>query len=153
MKKETDLQKLSCSLQSVFGSKNWQALWETHKLVEQWSEVAGKTIASKSSPAYIQKNILWIYVHDSVWMQQLQALKPQVLENVRDYPTVIDIRDIRWILQPHLAEKKQDSRPNTSSPGRFDPTEQKDFEKIAESIENKECRSALNRLWKVYHKN
>ncbi len=144
---------LSSNLQSVFGSKNWQALWETHKLVEQWPEVAGTTIASKSVPAYIQKNILWIYVHDSVWMQQLQALKPQVLENVRNFSTVIDIHDIRWLLQPHDLKKKPAPRSSTSPSSRIDPTEQKDFEKIVKSIENEECRSALNSLWKVYHDN
>jgi len=152
MKKKSDLQKLSTNLQNVFGGKNWQVLWQTHKLVEHWPEVAGKTIASKSMPAYIRKNILWIYVHDSIWMQHLHAQKTLLLEKVRNFHNSWVIEDIRWLLQQ--AENKDhtvtsDIRRTTE----IDPEEQKDFETIAASVENEQCRNALCRLWQIYHKN
>jgi hypothetical protein len=151
--KKTDLQKLSSHLQSVFGSKNWQSLWETHKLVQQWPEVAGRTIASRSAPAYVRKNILWIYVHDSVWMQQLQALKPQLLDKVRNFSAALPVQDIRWLLQPADHDKKEAVTGTPVKKPVINPAEQKDFEKIAGTVENEQCRAALCRLWEVYHKN
>ena len=152
MKKKSDLQKLSSNLQKVFGNKSWQLLWETHKLVEEWPKLAGKTIASKSVPAYIRKNTLWIYVHDSVWMQQLQALKPQLLEKVRDFSATTRIQDIRWLLQLYDRDEKK-AAVGTGHKSEIDPAEQKDFEKIAAAVENEKCRAALCKLWQVYHKN
>lgn len=151
--KKKNLQKLSSHLQSIFGSKNWQVLWETHELVERWPEVAGKTIASRSIPAYIRKNILWIYVHDSVWMQQLQALKPQLLEEIKDFSISTPIRDIRWLLQPDDHERRETAIGNSVHKTEIDPAEQKEFENIAGTVENEQCRAALCKLWHVYHKN
>ncbi len=151
--KKSDLQKLSSHLQSVFGTKNWQALWETHKLVKQWPEVAGRTIASRSAPAYIRKDTLWIYVHDSVWMQQLQALKPQLLEKVRNFSDAAPIQDIRWLLQPADHDGKKAATGSPAEKPAIDPAEQREFEKIAGTVENERCRDALCRLWEIYHKN
>lgn len=100
MNKKSDLQKLSKNLQSVFGGKNWHLLWQVYKLVEHWQEVAGKSVAQNSMPAYIQKNILWIYVDNSIWMQQLQARKPELLEKIRNFHKELDIKDIRWLMRP-----------------------------------------------------
>lgn len=150
MKKKSDLQQLSANLQSVFGSRNWHLLWLTCRLVKHWPEVAGKTIAEKSMPAYVQKKTLWIYVHDSIWMQHLHAQKIHLLDKVRKFNDGLDIEDIRWLLHPD--DQRQAIKHNGRGEKRkTEPAEQKQFEKIASSVKNEQCREALCKLWQAYH--
>ena len=151
MSKKTDLQKISTNLQGLFGSRNWHLLWQTYKLVEHWPEMAGRTIASKSMPAYIQKNILWIYVSDSIWMQHLHAQKIQLLERIHDFDNNLTIEDIRWLLQPKHKEIKE--KKSIGKTTEIDPEEKKHFAEIASSIKDEQCRNALCRLWQIYHEN
>jgi len=70
-------------LQGLFQKKNWQTLWQTYTLTRNWSKIAGPEIAQRSEPAYVRKNVLWVQVSDSVWMQHLHIVKPRLLEQVR----------------------------------------------------------------------
>lgn len=153
MKKKTDLQRLSTNLQNVFGSKNWQTLWQIHKLVEHWPEVVGKEIASRSMPAYIRNNILWVYVNQSIWMQHLHSQKLHLLEKVQKFHSDWNIEDIRWLLQPDddRDRLKENVAPESKTTA-IKPEEQKKFKEIATSVENEQCRDALCRLWEKYHK-
>ena len=150
MKSKTDLQQLSSNLQQVFSGRDWHLLWQTYKLVEHWPEVVGKTVAAKSSPAYIRKKILWIYVNDSVWMQHLHTQKNLLLQNVRAYNGGLNIEDIRWLLQP-VGKLQDRGEKDTRRTREINPAERKEFEKIASSVKNEECRDALCRLWRTYH--
>ena len=152
MNKKTDLQKLSNNLQSVFGSKNWHTLWQTHKLVESWPKLVGSSVATKSFPAYIKNNVLWIYVHDSLWMQHLQTQKAQLLDKINTFSDTWVIEDIRWLLQPDVKINNKKTR-ETNRVKKISPEEQKSFEKTASAVPNKECREALCRLWQTYYSN
>jgi len=145
------LPDLASHLPSLFGRKNWQTVWQTYTLLKHWSEIAGEKIAKRSEPAYIQKNILWVAVRDSVWMQHLQTMKPELVRKVRDFLPETEIRDIRWIMQPAeplpaapLPDRRTEHPP--------DPEQKKAFERIASTVENKDCRIALCRLWATYHR-
>lgn len=150
MNKKFDLQHLSSNLQNVFCSKDWHLLWKTYKLVERWPEVAGKAVAEKSMPAYVQKKILWIYVSDSIWMQQLHTRKTLLLEKVREFNRGLDVEDIRWLLLPDSGLKEENKK-DIRRPGKINPAERKEFEEIASSVKNEQCRDALCKLWRAYH--
>ena len=152
MNRKSDLRKLSNNLQSVFGGKNWHLLWQVYKLVEHWHEIVGESVARNSMPAYIQKNILWIYVDNSIWMQQLQARKPELLEKIQVFHKELVINDIRWLMRP-ADRTKAKKREGRRSANEIDPVDQKKFEEIAASVQNEQCRNALCKLWQVYHKN
>lgn len=154
MKKKGDMRKLSTNLQGVFNNKNWHLLWRTYKLVEQWPDLVGKTVASRSEPAYIKKNILWVYVHDSVWMQHLNTQKNVLLEKIQSFDKDWVVEDIRWLLHPgtNIGIKSNETQADNKKV-EIDPEEQKEFEKISISIKNEQCRYALNRLWALHHKN
>ncbi|MDW7773508.1 MAG: DUF721 domain-containing protein [Desulfobulbaceae bacterium] len=151
MKKKSFPVKLSTRLQNVFGSRDWHILWQTYKLVEHWQEVAGEAVAAKSTPAYVRKNILWIYVNDSIWMQHLQAQKTGLLAKVRNFNDELVIHDIRWLMQPH--EEKENYRNVIQPPVKINPEEQKKFAEIAATVKDEQCYNALCRLWQAYHRN
>lgn len=141
---------MASQLQGLFGRRQWHVLWQAFTLAKNWREIVGKEIAARSEPASIQKNILWIHVRDSVWMQQLQAMKPQILDQVQRRFPEADIRDIR--LRLRQAEPLAAASPPAGiRKKKSDPEQARAFARMTAIIENKECRDALYRLWLTLH--
>ncbi len=142
---------LSSTLQRLFGHKNWHKQWEFFILAGKWPEVAGRDVAAQTSPAYIRKDVLWVYVRSSVWMQHMQTLKPGLIEQVRRVLPQAGITDIRWLMEPvaYRPEEEGGARPADRC---LDPVQQKAFEESASTVEDKRCREALCRLWQVFQK-
>ena len=149
---KTKVVPVAAHLQGLFQKKNWQTLWQVYTLSRNWSKIVGSKVARRSAPAYVRKNVLWIQVRDSVWMQHLHTMKPQLLEQVRSAAPELEVNDIRWLLQPAQPEpanatpnKRHEARPP-------DPEQEKDFARIAATVEDEECRAALSRLWQTFKK-
>lgn len=53
-----------------------------HKLRHQWVDIAGAAIAAHTCPDGIRFKRLYLLVRDSVWLQQLTFLKPELIERV-----------------------------------------------------------------------
>lgn len=145
-----ELSNLASHLQGLFGRRQWPVLWQAFTLAKNWQEIVGKEIAARSQPASIQKNILWVHVRDSVWMQQLQAMKPQILDQVQRRFPEADIRDIRLRLQ-QAEPLPAEIRPGGSRKITPDPEQARAFARMTAIIDNKECREALYRLWLTFH--
>ena len=145
-----ELSRLAPHLQALFKQRQWHILWQAFTITRNWQEIVGKDIAGRSEPACIQKNVLWVHVRDSVWMQQLQAMKPQLLERVQHSFPEAEIRDIRWQLQTAkpLADDLRSGNRGNKKP---DPEQARAFAQQIARIDNKECRDALNRLWLTFH--
>lgn len=144
-----ELTGLAGHLETLFGRRQWQALWQAHAISRSWKDLVGAEIAARSEPACIQKNTLWVQVRDSVWMQELQARKPGILDRIREGFPEADIRDIRWRLQQ--------AEPQGHGAGEWvrvepDPEEARAFAAMTATIDNKECREALYRLWLTFHR-
>ena len=144
-----ELSSLASQLQGLFGRRQWHILWQSYTIARNWQELVGAQIAARSEPVCIQKNVLWVQVRDSVWMQQLQAMKPELLERVRQGFPEADIRDIRWRLQQ--AEPVVAARTGGGARRPPDPEQARAFAAMTAIIDNKECREALNRLWLAFH--
>jgi predicted nucleic acid-binding Zn ribbon protein len=144
-----ELSRLAGHLQDFFGNRQWHTLWQAFTITQNWHQIVGPEIAGRSQPACIQKNVLWVHVRDSVWMQQLQAMKPRILECVqRGFPEAA-ILDIRWRLQ--TAEPLAAAPRTGKGKIRPDPEQARAFARMTAFIDNKECRDALNRLWLSFH--
>ena len=145
-----DVPDISSSLHGLFNRRNWSTLWQTYTLVRKWPDIAGKNIAKKSEPAYIQKDTLWVYVQSSVLMQHMQPQKLTLLEKINAILPEAGIKDIRWAMQP--AKPADESTATVRRViRRADPEEQDVFEAMASTVENEKCRDALKKLWKTYH--
>ncbi|VAW36721.1 hypothetical protein MNBD_DELTA04-1437 [hydrothermal vent metagenome] len=140
---------LSSNLQRIFGYKNWQSQWEFFILARKWPEVAGRDVAAQTSPAYTRKDVLWVYVRSSVWMQHMQTLKPGLLEQVRRVLPQAEITDIRWLMEP-VERRPEEERRARPVDRRLDPEQQEAFEESATTVKDKRCREALCRLWQVF---
>jgi len=71
---------------------------KTYSIVGAWNEIVGESVAGHSQPRSIRNQILFIDVTHPTWMQQLQFLKPTLLEKVNGFLGEPLIQDIRFKL-------------------------------------------------------
>jgi hypothetical protein len=63
-----------------------------------WREIVGDSVASNAQPSVIRNRILFIEVSHPTWVQQLQFLKPTLLEKINEFLKEEFIHDIRFRL-------------------------------------------------------
>ena len=90
MKKNEDWRKRSGQMETAgdvihnmkdvfFGSESYQ-FWLFQK---KWKEFAGENLAKESYIGRRERNVLFIYVQNSVWMQELFMRKAEILEKIK----------------------------------------------------------------------
>jgi len=132
---------------SLYGQQQWGNQWHLFSLVRHWSEVAGREVASHSMPAYFRRDVLWVYVQGSIWMQQMQLAKLELLAKInaflKGHQTV---EDLRWMLQPtDLIDVPRAEY--VSPPISVDPAAEREFRVMAENIADPDTREAFCNLW------
>jgi hypothetical protein len=63
-----------------------------------WKEIVGEPVALHTQPRTIRNRILFIDVSHPTWIQQLQFLKPTLLEKINTFLGESPIQDIRFKL-------------------------------------------------------
>ncbi len=63
-----------------------------------WREIVGESLANHAQPRAIRNRILFLDVSHPTWMQQLQFLKPTILEKINHFLEEPLIQDIRFKL-------------------------------------------------------
>ena len=53
-----------------------------HKLLKGWPDIAGEPVASHTRPDHIRFKKLYLVVENSVWLQHLTFLKPELIAKV-----------------------------------------------------------------------
>ena len=71
---------------------------KTYSIMGAWKEIVGEPVAIHSQPYSIRNKILFIEVSHPTWMQQLQFLKPTLLEKINHFLGESLIQDIRFRL-------------------------------------------------------
>ena len=61
-----------------------------------WREIVGDSLASHAQPSAIRNRILFVEVSHPTWMQQLQFLKPTLLEKLNHFLGEPLLQDIRF---------------------------------------------------------
>jgi hypothetical protein len=135
------------NLAVVFGRQPWGNQRHLFPLVRHWPEIVGEDAAAYSMPAYFRRDVLWVYVQDSIWMQQMQMMKLDLLTAInaflrRQQP----VQDLRWKQYPReLLERQVEEY--VSPPIDVDPAAEKEFRLMAENIADAGAREALCKLW------
>ncbi|MFH1337130.1 MAG: DciA family protein [Candidatus Zixiibacteriota bacterium] len=116
---------------------------KTYSIWTAWKEIVGEAIALQTQPRAIRNHILFIDVSHSTWMQQLQLLKPKLLEKINAFLGEPHIQDIRFKLgkisqPPPTFSKTQDWRSEE-----LDRKTLKQIESYLQKIEDEEGRKGL----------
>ena len=63
-------------------------------LIRNWAEIVGQSVAAHTQPDSIKFWKLWVAAENSVWLQQLVFLKPELFEKIKALPKGSLISDI-----------------------------------------------------------
>lgn len=65
-----------------------------HKLLRNWSGIAGEPVASHTRPDQIKFKKLYLVVENSVWVQHLTFLKPELIAKVNQAAGFAAVTDV-----------------------------------------------------------
>lgn len=129
----------------------WKKQLDLHSIFPMWKELVNANLASYSIPLKIERNVLWIEVENSAWLQQFQYEKIELLEDLNNYLQLGQLKDIRMVLPTSKTEKERAaSQPPKREAIRFvKPDDEKieAFQHQVESIADEKCRESLMQFW------
>lgn len=119
---------------------------KTYSILGAWSEIVGESVAAHSQPHSIRNRILFVDVAHPTWMQQLQFLKPTLLEKVNTFLGESLIQDIRFKLGKIFS--------NISAPPKTLPMEDENLDKetlnrienLLQEIDDEGVRNSLREV-------
>jgi len=141
----------AAQLEQLIGSHLGRRPLEFIRLTRAWKNVVGERAASHSLPAWIRKDVLWVFVDGSAWMQELTFMKPKIQEQVNNTIRSVEITDIRWLQQP-LENKLTPTRELPQAEKGVDPIREKEFLGMTKIIDDPGCQQALFKLWQIFQK-
>ncbi|HUU50049.1 MAG TPA: DUF721 domain-containing protein [Nitrospinota bacterium] len=54
------------------------------RILDIWDKVVGEQIAAVTRPGYIKGKTLYIFVRDSIWLQELKFLERMIIEKLNN---------------------------------------------------------------------
>jgi len=113
---------------------------KTYSILGAWNEIVGESVGGQAQPRSIRNRILFIDVSHPTWMQQLQFLKPTLLEKVNTFlgePLIQDIRFKLGKVSPNIP-----APPKTPSlkDEKLDKATLNRIENLLQEIDDKEVR-------------
>jgi predicted nucleic acid-binding Zn ribbon protein len=85
-------------------------LLKTHKqtcgreltlILEIWEDALGEQISGHARPAAYKNRLLWVEVANSVWHQQLQFLKPDMIARINHKLGIALVENIKFKVGRH----------------------------------------------------
>ncbi len=116
---------------------------KTYSILGAWKEIVGEAVAGQTQPRAVRNRILFIDVSHSTWVQQLQFLKPTLLEKINAYLGEPHIQDIRFKLGKISPIHPAHSKPHVWQDEDLDEPTSKRIEGLVEKIDDEETRKVL----------
>ncbi|RUM36331.1 MAG: hypothetical protein DSY58_05530 [Desulfobulbus sp.] len=139
---------LGDNLNSVLSRRQWGSQLHLVPLTRDWAKIVGNETAQHSLPAYFRRKVLWVYVHNSLWMQQMQMAKPELLEKINTFlQDKLQVEDVRWMIQPaHLIDAPETHY--VSPEIQVNKDQEQKLYAMAESIPDPVTREAFCTMWR-----
>jgi hypothetical protein len=150
-------------LRNVFQKREWQHRLSVNRVFLFWDEVVGEEIAAYAQPDVFKRGILWVKVIDSFRMHQLHFKKIELLEKINQrlrgeiipgkaLAKMPEIEDIRFDIAREIVVRQKSRDPEPVRMGDVDPYREEEFDLLIKSIENKELRDTMRRVWRNFEK-
>ena len=117
-----------------------------YSVLGAWGEIVGESVAEHSQPRSIRNRILFLDVSHSTWMQQLQFLKPTLLEKVNNFLGEPLIQDIRFKLGKISRTLSAPAKTPSSEDEKLDKATMNRIESLLQQIDDKEVRRSLRQV-------
>jgi len=145
-KRSRKTENIANTLPEIMRDKGWERKLDQHRVFLDWDDLVDETTAAHSQPLKVVKDVLWLEVENSSWMNQLQYQKYYLLETLNQYLKISHFSDIRFAVEE---KKKEPVEQKKQSIQFIPPSAEKvdSFKKQISSIEDDEVRESLMRLW------
>ena len=130
-------------LEDTLKSLGVKTTMKGYSLWGAWRGIVGDSIASNAQPSAIRNRILFIEVSHPTWIQQLQFLKPTLLEKINRFlgePFIHDIRFRLGKIPPLLPSSINDSAWQEVE---LDRETMNQIETLLQKIEDSETRKTM----------
>ena len=119
---------------------------KTYSILGAWDEIVGESVAEHSQPRSIRNQILFIDVTHPTWMQQLQFLKPTLLEKVNAFLSEPLIQDIRFKVGKVSPTILASSKTPSLKDEKLDKATFNRIESIIQKIDDQEVKMSLREV-------
>ncbi len=143
MKKPQSIQSI---LEKTLKTLEIEVPLKTYSIVGAWSEIVGESVAGHSQPRSIRNQILFIDVAHPTWMQQLQFLKPTLLNQVNAFLGEPLIQDIRFKLGKVSPTLPAPPKTLLMEDERLDQGTLDRIENLLQEIDDQEVRKSLRKV-------
>ena len=120
---------------------------KTYSVVTAWRKIVGENISSQSQPCFIRNKILFVKVSHSTWIQQLQFLKPKLLEKIREFLGESLIEDIRFRLGKIDQLNSCDEKPYSKEDQELDRETLERIEGLLKTIGDEDIKRLLRNIF------
>ena len=108
-----------------------------------WKRIVGDSVASNAQPSVIRNRILFIEVSHPTWIQQLQFLKPTLLEKINSFLGEPLIQDIRFRIGKISSSSPSSVKASVWEEEFLDPETIERIETLLQKIEDAETRKTM----------
>lgn len=119
---------------------------KSYSIFRAWKEIVGESIANQTQPRAIRNRILFLDVSHPTWMQQLQFLKPTLLEKINHYLGDPLIQDIRLKLGTIPSNIQPSQKPSPLGDEELGRETLNRIESLLEEIEDEEVRKSIREV-------
>jgi len=145
-------ERVSSLLKQILGQPGFGEQITRHQAWLVWDQLVGEQIAARARPLRLRKGVLEVQVDHPVWMQQLQMLKPQILEKISAKIPSAGITDI-YLRQSRNAQtykaikKRQTPEPPPWTKVELTTTEKEAIEEELSPVKNSEIKNEMRKLF------
>ena len=140
------LQGLENLLPQLSRQQGWEEKLELHSVFLRWTDLVDSDVSAHCRPLKIVKNVLWIEVENSAWLQQLQFQSVMLLEIMNNSLPKARFEAVRFCIEERAGKSDKTDEPSLYyvQP----PAEEiAAFEQQVASISDPDAREALIRFW------
>lgn len=145
-------ERVSSLIKQLLGQPGLGEQITRHQAWLIWDQLVGEQIAARARPLKLRKGVLEVQVDHPVWMQQLQMLKPAILEKINARIPNAGITDI-YLRQTRNSQTHNSPKPQqTPEPPPWTKVKLTDAEKAAieeglSAVNNSELKHEMRKLF------
>ncbi len=136
-------------LKQVLGDKGMDDRLNRYQAWLIWDKVVGEQIANRARPLRFRQGILEVQVDHPVWMQQLQMLKPKIIEKLNQQIPNAGIEDLylRKASKPIVRQKQLEPEAPKWQQIELTDEDMAQIEKLLEPLADGELKVEMRRLF------
>ena len=133
-------QQIGGALQEILSRLDSEGHFEIVRLMRLWPDIVGEAIARRTEVNGLKFHTAVVKVSGAMWIQELNLMKPQILERLRTAMGNDAVRDLRFVSgrlsrreRPKLRSIPRETRRSVELPELKDPELRRAFESLIEA--------------------